>query len=286
MAYTLDLSGRVALITGASGGLGEQFAKTLAKAGAAVVLASRRTDRLMALRAHIEAEGGDAHVVALDMKTGKELWKTKFGEWKESYGGIVQPMIANGVLISGMAGGDRTARGFIDGYDPDTGKQLWRRWTVPAPGEPGSETWPNATQPDAWKYGGGATWQAGSYDAELDLYYVGTGNAQPYNPKYRDGMDSLCTTCILALRPKTGEVVWYYQTTPGDNWDYTATQHIILADLRLGGKARKVLMQAPKNGFFYVLDRATGAFLSARNFVPVTWAKGIDPHSGRPIENA
>src|SRR6266850_2370442 len=107
---------------------------------------------------------------AIDMTTGKEIWKTKFGEWKESYGGIVQPTIANGVLISGMAGGDRTARGFVDGYDPDTGKQLWRRWTIPAPGEPGSETWPNKDLPDAWKYGGGATWQPGSYDPQLGLF--------------------------------------------------------------------------------------------------------------------
>ena len=133
----------------------------------------------------------DAHVIALDMKTGKEIWKQKFGEWKESYAGIVAPAIANGVLISGMAGGDRTVRGFIEGYDPDTGKRLWRRWTVPAPGEPGSETWPHSEMPDAWKYGGAATWQPGSYDPQLDLFYIGTGNAEPYNPKYRAGMDSL-----------------------------------------------------------------------------------------------
>ena len=124
----------------------------------------------------------DAHVQALDMKTGKEVWKQKFGEWKESYAGIVQPTIANGVLISGMAGGDRTARGFIEGYDPETGKRLWRRWTIPEPGEKGSETWPHKEFPDAWKYGGGATWQPGSYDPQLDLFYVGTGNAEPYNP--------------------------------------------------------------------------------------------------------
>ena len=104
----------------------------------------------------------DAHILALDMKTGKQLWKTKMAEWKESYGGIVAPTVANGVVIIGIAGGDRTARGFVDGYDPDTGKRLWRRWTIPAPGEPGSETWPNDTMPDAWKYGGGATWQPGS----------------------------------------------------------------------------------------------------------------------------
>src|SRR6266850_6458054 len=123
----------------------------------------------------------DAHVLALDMKTGKEIWKQKYAEWKEGYKGVIAPIIANGVLVSGMGGGDSTTRGFVEGYDPDTGKQLWRRWTIPAPGEPGSETWPHQTKPDAWKYGGGATWQSASYDPQLDLLYIGTGNAEPYN---------------------------------------------------------------------------------------------------------
>src|SRR3954471_19995646 len=162
----------------------------------------------------------DAYVQALDMKTGKEIWKEKFGEWKESYGGIVAPAIVNGVLISGMAGGDRTARGFIEGYDPETGKRLWRTWTIPEPGQKGSETWPNKDMPDAWKYGGGATWQPGSYDPQLDLFYIGTGNAEPYNPKYRQGMDSLYAACVLAIRPGTGEIVWYYQFVPNDSFDF------------------------------------------------------------------
>src|SRR5262249_3142122 len=142
----------------------------------------------------------DAHVMALDMKTGKEIWKTKYADYKEGYKGVIAPMIANGVLISGMGGGDSTTRGFVDGYDPETGKQLWRRYTIPAPGEPGSETWPNATKPDAWKYGGGATWQSASYDPQLDLIFIGTGNAEPYNPTFRDGQDCLYTASILALR--------------------------------------------------------------------------------------
>src|SRR6267143_568362 len=181
----------------------------------------------------------DAHVMALDMKTGKEIWKQKFAEWKESYAGIVAPTIANGVLISGMAGGDRTARGFIEGYDPDTGKQLWRRWTVPAPGEPGSETWPGKEFPDAWKYGGAATWQPGSYDPQLDLFYVGTGNAEPYNPKYRGGLDSLYAASLLAIRPKTGELVWDYQFLPNDSFDFDGTAESILADIQVGGQPRK-----------------------------------------------
>ena len=225
----------------------------------------------------------DGHVVALDMQTGKEVWKEKFGEWKESYIGVIQPMIVNGVLINHMAGGDRTARGFVEGYDPDTGKRLWRTWTIPAPGEKGSETWPNKEMPDAWKYGGGATWQAGSYDAELDLYYVGTGNAQPYNPKYRMGMDSLYAATQLAIRPKTGELVWHYQYVPNDSFDFDGSQESILADVRIDGKPRKVLFNANKNGFLYVLDRTNGQLISARPFTNQNWAKEIDLKTGRPV---
>jgi len=217
------------------------------------------------------------------MKTGKEIWKTKFGEWKESYGGIVQPAIVNGVLISGMAGGDRTARGFIDGYDPDTGKRLWRTWTIPAPGEKGSETWPNKELPDAWKYGGGATWQPGSYDPQLDLFYIGTGNAEPYNPKYRGGMDSLFAASVLALRPKTGEMVWYYQFLPNDSFDFDGTAENIIADIQVEGKPRKVLLNVNKNGFVYVIDRTNGKVIAAHPFVAQNWAKHIDLKTGRPV---
>ena len=225
----------------------------------------------------------DAHILALDMKTGKELWKTKFAEWKESYGGIVQPTIANGVLISGMAGGDRTARGFVDGYDPETGKQLWRRWTIPAPGEPGSETWPNKEMPDAWKYGGGATWQPVTYDPELDLVFVGTGNAEPYNPKYRMGMDSLFAASVLAIRPKTGEMVWHYQFLPNDSFDFDATAENTVADIQIDGKPRKVLLNVNKNGFLYVLDRTNGKPIAAHPYTAQNWAKYIDLKTGKPV---
>ena len=225
----------------------------------------------------------DAHVVALDMKTGKEVWKQKFGEWKESYGGIVAPTIANGVLISGMSGGDRTARGFIEGYDPETGKRLWRFWTVPEPGQPGSETWPHKDFPDAWKYGGAATWQPGTYDPELDLFYIGTGNAEPYNPKYRGGMDSLYAASILAIRPKTGQLVWYYQYLPNDSFDFDATAESILADMRIDGQPRKVLINVNTNGFVYVIDRTNGKLISAHPFVAQNWAKHIDLKTGRPV---
>jgi len=225
----------------------------------------------------------DGHLVALDMKTGKEVWKTKFAEWKDSYAGIVQPAIVNGVLISGMAGGDRTARGFVDGYDPETGKQLWRRWTVPAPGEPGSETWPHKELPEAWKYGGAATWQPGSYDPQLDLFFIGTGNAEPYNPKYRGGLDSLYAASVLALRPKTGELVWHYQFLPNDSFDFDATAENIVADIQVDGKPRKALLNVNKNGFVYVIDRTNGKLIAAHPFVNQNWAKHIDLNTGRPV---
>jgi alcohol dehydrogenase (cytochrome c) len=225
----------------------------------------------------------DAHVMALDMKTGKEIWKTKFAEYKEGYIGVVAPVIVNGVLISGMAGGDRTTRGFLDGYDPETGKRLWRTYTIPAPGEKGSETWPNRELPDAWKYGGAATWQVGSYDPQLDLYFIGTGNAEPYNPAYRKSMDSLYCASILAIRPKTGEMVWYYQTVPNDSFDFDANAESLIADLRVDGQARKVLITAHKNGFLYVIDRTNGKPIAAHPFVKVNWASRIDLKTGRPV---
>ena len=225
----------------------------------------------------------DGFVVALDMKTGKEVWRTRFCEFNEGCRGVVAPAVFNGVLVSGMSGGDSTTRGFVDGYDPTTGKRLWRTWTIPAPGEKGAETWPHKTWPDAWKYGGGATWQAASYDPELDLFYIGTGNAQPYNPRYRDGMDSLCTTCVLAMRPKTGEVVWYYQTIPNDVFDFDATAEWMIADIRVDGKPRKVLINAHKGGFLYVLDRTNGQLIAANPYVRVNWASRIDMKTGRPV---
>jgi alcohol dehydrogenase (cytochrome c) len=225
----------------------------------------------------------DAHVLALDMKTGKEIWKQKFADFKEGYKGVIAPIIANGVLVSGQGGGDSTTRGFVEAYDPDTGKRLWRTWTIPAPGEPGSETWPHQTKPDAWKYGGGATWQYLSYDPQLDLIYVGTGNAEPYNPSFRDGADSLYTASILALRPRTGEMAWYYQYVPNDSYDYDANAESVLAELQVDGQIRKVLINAHKNGFLYVLDRTNGKLIAANPYVKVSWATHIDLKTGRPV---
>jgi alcohol dehydrogenase (cytochrome c) len=223
----------------------------------------------------------DNHLLALDMKTGKELWNQKFADSKQGYYATGGPIVANGVLISGVAGGESTTRGFLDGWDPDTGKKLWRRYTIPAPGEPGSETWPKGT--DAWSQGGGPTWRSGSYDPELDLVYWGTGNAEPYDPRPREGLDSLFTNSVLAIRPKTGEVACYFQYTPNDVYDVDATDENVLADIRIGGQLRKVMIQANKNGFMYVLDRTNCKLIAAHPYVKVTWATQIDLTTGRPV---
>ena len=223
----------------------------------------------------------DNHILALDMKTGKEVWNQKFADSREGYYATGGPIVANGVLISGVSGGESTTRGFLDGWDPDTGKKLWRRYTIPAPGEAGSETWPKNS--DAWKYGGGPTWRSGSYDSELDLVYWGTGNAEPYDPKNREGLDSLYTSSMLAIRPKTGEIACYYQFTPNDIYDVDGTDEAVLADIKVDGQVRKVMIQANKNGFMYVLDRTNCKLIAAHPYVKVNWASQIDMKTGRPV---
>ena len=223
----------------------------------------------------------DNHLVALDMKTGKEAWNQTFADWREGYTATGAPIVANGVVISGMAGGEFTTRGFLDGWDPDTGKRLWRRYTIPAPGEPGSETWPSNS--DAWKQGGGATWRSGSYDPQLDLVYWGTGNAEPYDPKPRGALDSLYTSSVIAIRPKTGELVCHFQYTPNDVYDVDGTDEHVLADIRIDGQLRKVMIQANKNGFLYVLDRTNCALIAAHPYTMVNWASHVDLGTGRPV---
>ncbi len=223
----------------------------------------------------------DNHLLALDLKTGNQIWNQKFAEAKEGYYATSAPIVANGVLISGMAGGESTTRGFLDGWDPDTGKKLWRRYTIPTPGEPGSETWPKGS--DAWMHGGGPTWRSGSYDPQLDLVYWGTGNAEPYDPNPRGAMDSLFTSSVLAIRPKTGEVACYFQYTPNDVYDVDGTDEHVLADLQVGGQLRKVMIQANKNGFLYVLDRTNCKLIAAYPYTNVNWASRIDLATGRPV---
>jgi len=223
----------------------------------------------------------DNHLLALDLKTGEQLWNQKFADAKEGYYATGGPIVANGVVISGVAGGESTTRGFLDGWDPDTGKKLWRRYTIPAPGEPGSETWPKNSK--AWTQGGGPTWRSGSYDPQLDLVYWGTGNAEPYDPRPRENLDSLYTNSVLAIRPKTGEMACYFQYTPNDMYDVDATDEQVLADIQVGGQLKKVMIQTNKNGFLYVLDRTNCKLIAANAYVKVNWATHIDMATGRPV---
>jgi alcohol dehydrogenase (cytochrome c) len=180
-----------------------------------------------------------------------------------------------------MAGGESTTRGFLIGWDPETGKKLWTRYTIPAPGETGSETWPKNS--DAWKTGGGPTWRSGSYDPQLDLVYWGVGNAAPYDPRPREALDSLYTSSVLAIRPKTGEIHCYFQYTPNDVYDVDGNDEQVLADIKIGGETRKAMIQLNKNGFLYVLDRTNCKLIAANPVVKVNWASKIDVTTGRPV---
>jgi alcohol dehydrogenase (cytochrome c) len=223
----------------------------------------------------------DAHVIAYDSKDGKELWKSKAAEWQEGFSLTVAPLVVNGVLVTGISGAEFGIRGFIDGWDTETGKHLWRRYTIPSRGEKGNETWPQNN--NAWEIGGGSAWVTGSYDPELDLMYWGIGNPAPWASQSRDG-DNLYTSSVLAMRPATGEMVWYYQFTPNDAYDYDACWELINAVIDVGGQKRKVIMQLNRNGFLYVIDRTNGKLLAANAFEKVNWASHVDKETGRPVE--
>ncbi len=237
----------------------------------------------------------DGRLVALDAGTGKLAWETLTIDRSKPYSITGAPRIVKNKVVIGNGGAEFGVRGYVSAYDAATGKLAWRFWTVPGDPTKGFEspdmemaakTWNAAAE--WWNVGGGGgtVWDSMAYDPELDLLYVGVGNGAPWNRWVRskgEG-DNLFLSSIVALNPDTGRHVWHYQTTPGETWDYTATQHMILADIDIGGQPRKVIMQAPKNGFFYVLDRATGQFISAENYVRVTWASHVDPATGRPVE--
>ena len=235
----------------------------------------------------------DGRLISIDAATGIPVWEVLTVDSTKHYTITGAPRVVDGKVVIGNGGAEYGVRGYVSAYDAISGKLIWRFFTVPgnpsmpfesAAMEAAAKTWTGTW----WEYGGGGTaWDAIAYDPQLKLVFVGTGNGSPWVRKYRSpgGGDNLYLSSIIALRVETGELEWYYQTTPGESWDYTATQHIILADLEIKGKLRKVLMQAPKNGFFYVLDRATGELLSADAFVYVNWARGVDLKTGRPIEN-
>ncbi|MFM2372865.1 MAG: hypothetical protein RIS85_2587, partial [Pseudomonadota bacterium] len=249
----------------------------------------------------VAVEGGrvflgafDGRLIALDARTGKQLWSTMTVDPAQSYTITGAPRVVKGKVIIGNGGAEYGVRGYVSAYDAVTGKLAWRFYTVP--GKAGVKdgaasdaileklagpTW--IGKPDNVG-GGGTVWDSMAYDPALDLLYIGVGNGSPWNQSVRSpgGGDNLFLGSILALRPDTGEYVWHYQETPGDEWDYTATQHMILADLTISGRPRKVIMQAPKNGFFYVLDRTNGKLISATPYVHQNWTTGVDMTTGRP----
>jgi quinohemoprotein ethanol dehydrogenase len=234
----------------------------------------------------------DGRLEALNALTGKVIWESRVAYTQEWYSITMAPRIANGKVLIGVSGGDHLIRGFFDAYDAATGRRAWRFYTVPGnPAKPyeneamrkAGKTWGG----DFYKMGGGGSiWDGMAYDPEADLIYVGTGNAEPWVQKFRGArdMDNLYTCSILAVQVSTGELKWHYQAVPNDNWDYDNVQHLILADLTISGRQRKVVMQASKDGIFYVLDRITGEFISGTPYVQVNWTHGFDK-SGRPQIN-
>jgi alcohol dehydrogenase (cytochrome c) len=222
----------------------------------------------------------DAHFVALDMKTGKVIYDIEMADAKDGFASTGAPLVVKGKVIAGVAGGEFANRGFLDAYDPATGERLWRFYTIPAPGEPGSDSWKG----EIWQRGGGPTWLTGTYDPQLNLLYWGVGNPNPdWDGESRPG-DNLYTGSLVALDPDTGKLKWHYQYTPHDTHDWDANEVPVLADIAVNGRPRKVVMMANRNGFFYVNDRITGEFIRARPFVQTTWSSEIG-RDGRPVVN-
>lgn len=236
----------------------------------------------------------DGRLIALKRDTGEQLWSTQTTNTGKNYSITGAPRIINGKVIIGNAGAEFGVRGYVSAYDANTGDMLWRFYTVPGNPADGFENVQMEMAAKTWNGewwnvggGGGTVWDAMAYDTDLNLLYIGVGNGGPHNRRLRSpgGGDNLFLSSIVALNPDTGTYVWHYQETPADNWDYTATQHIIVADITWEGKPRKVLLHAPKNGFFFIIDRETGKLLSAKPYTEVTWASAYDMATGRPIEN-
>ena len=226
-------------------------------------------------------ETDNAHLLCLDARSGNQIWDIAYADWNKNYGATSAPLVVKDKILVGTSGGDDGVRGFVAAYDALTGKLAWRFWTIPGPGEFGSKSWPGT----AYLRGGGTTWMPGSYDPTLNLIYWGTGNPAPdFNDDVRPG-DDLYTDCLLALDADTGKLKWYFQFTPHDLYDYDAVETPMLVDTVYKGEPRKLVVQANRNGFLYVLDRSNGKFLSATRFVEkLNWAKGVD-EAGRPISS-
>jgi PQQ-dependent dehydrogenase (methanol/ethanol family) len=230
----------------------------------------------------------DAKMVALDANTGKQLWSVTVADYKAGHAITSPPVVYKDLVVTGYAGGEYGVRGAVQAYKQDTGALVWKTYTIPATGEPGNDSWKG----DSWKTGGGSTWYVGSYDPALNLVYWGTSNAGPWGGHTRSTDNSqygqytnLHTASQLAFNGDTGKLVWAYQMTPADVWDYDGVNEAVLADLNIGGQKTPALMKADRNGFFYVLNRQDGKLLSAKPYVEVNWAKSIDQATGRPIED-
>lgn len=234
---------------------------------------------LLGTRLYMETD--NAHLLCLDARSGHLLWDVPYAGGNKNYGATSAPLVVKDKVLVGTSGGDDGVRGFVAAFDAKTGKEAWRFWTIPGPGEPGSESWPG----DLYLRGGATTWMPGTFDPELNTVYWGTSNAAPdFDGAVRPG-DDLYTACVLALDPDTGKLKWHFQFTPHDLFDYDATETAVLVDADFRGEPRKLLLEANRNGFFYVLDRTNGKFLAATPFVKkLNWAKGID-ETGRPIRS-
>ncbi len=230
-------------------------------------------------RNRVYMETDNAHLLCLDVRSGNLIWDVPYANWNKNYGATSAPLVVKDKVLVGTSGGDDGVRGFVAAYDAMTGELAWRFWTIPGPGELGSESWPGKL----YLHGGGTTWMPGTYDPQLNTIYWGTSNPAPdFEGGVRPG-DDLYTDCVLALDPDTGKLKWHFQFTPHDLFDFDAVETPILIDTVYGGKPRKLLVQADRNGYIYVLDRTNGKFLSATPFVAkLNWAKGIDPQ-GRPL---
>jgi alcohol dehydrogenase (cytochrome c) len=242
--------------------------------------ASSHLNRGVAIwRNRVYMETDNAHLLCLDARSGNQIWDVAYADWNKNYGATSAPLVVKDKVLVGTSGGDDGVRGFLAAYDTLSGKLAWRFWTIPGPGEFGSESWPGSM----YLRGGGTTWMPGTYDPALNLIFWGTSNPAPdFNDDVRPG-DDLYTDCVLALDPDTGKLKWYFQFTPHDLFDYDAVETPMLIDAVYEGRPRKLLVQANRNGYLYVLDRTNGKFLSAIPFVDkLNWAKGID-EQGRPI---
>jgi len=243
--------------------------------------ASHHNRGVAVLGTRVYMETDNVHLLCLDARSGNLIWDVQYAPENKNYGATAAPLIVKDKVLVGTAGGDSGVRGFLAAFDAQTGKEVWRFWTIPGPGEFGSESWPG----DQYLLGGGTTWMPGTYDPELNTLYWGTGNPAPdYDGSVRPG-DDLYTSCVLALDPDTGKLKWYFQYSPHNLYDYDAEQTPVLVDANFKGQPRKLLVSASRNGFLYILDRTNGKYLYSKKFIAnLNWAKGID-ENGRPISN-